>query len=98
MKKVTFCKLKTSLRRNFLTIYKHFSDFVKCIFTILLQIQHENNFLPTSKHQQVKVFVCTTASFIAQISSSKNASKRDAILVLVAKQGIAKDIPSYRSQ
>ena len=38
MKKlVTFCKLKTSLSRNF----------VKYILTILLQIQHEDNFLPT---------------------------------------------------
>ena len=25
---------------------KHSGDFFKCIFTILLQIQHENNFLP----------------------------------------------------
>ena len=32
------------------------------------------------------VFVCTTASFIAQISSSENVSKRDAILAPVAKQ------------
>ena len=38
------------------TIYKHFGDFVKCIFTILLQIfQHEKDFLPTRKHQQAKV-------------------------------------------
>ena len=44
------------------------------------------------------VFVCTTASFIAQISSSENVSKRDAILAPVAKQWIAKDIPSYGSQ
>ena len=66
---------------------------------ILLQIQHENNFLPTSKHQQAAflVFVCTTASCIAQILSSKNASKPDAILAPVANS-IAKDIPSYRSQ
>ena len=42
------------------------------------------------------VFVCTTASFIAQISSSKNASKRDAILAPVANS-ITKDIPSYGS-
>ena len=34
---------------------KHSGDFFKCIFTILLQIQHENNFLPTSKHRQAKV-------------------------------------------
>ena len=44
------------------------------------------------------VFVCTTASFIAQISSSENVSKRDAILAPVAKQSMAKDIPSYWSQ
>ena len=37
------------------TIYKHFGGFVKCIFTILLQIKQENNFLPTSKHLQVEV-------------------------------------------
>ena len=44
------------------------------------------------------VFVCTTASFIAQISSSENVSKRDAIFAPVAKQWITKDIPSYDSQ
>ena len=44
------------------------------------------------------VFICTTASFIAQISSSENVSKQDAILVPVAKQWIAEDIPSYGSQ
>ena len=32
------------------------------------------------------VYVCTTASFIAQISSSENVLKRDAILAPVAKQ------------
>ena len=54
MKKATFCKLKPHLGGTLFTIYKHFSDFVNCVFTILLQIQHENNFLPTSKHQQAK--------------------------------------------
>ena len=34
------------------TIYKHFGDFVKCIFSILLQIQHVNNFLPSREHRQ----------------------------------------------
>ena len=52
MKKVTFCQLKTSLVRNF--VY-NLQTFRKCIFTILLQIQRENNFLPTSKHPQAKV-------------------------------------------
>ena len=42
------------------------------------------------------VFFCTTASFIAQISSFENVSKRDAILAAVAKQWIAKDSPSLR--
>ena len=32
------------------------------------------------------IFVCTTPSFIAQISSSENVLKRDAILAPVAKQ------------
>ena len=41
------------------------------------------------------VFVCTTASFIAQISSSENVSKQDTILAPVAKQWIAEDIPRY---
>ena len=38
------------------------------------------------------VFVCTTASFIAQISSLGNVSRRD------APSWIAKGIPSYGSQ
>ena len=70
---------------------------------ILLQIQHENIFyLPvnTDKPKLVAffVFVCATASFIAQISSSKNVSKWDTILAAVAKLWVAKDIPSYGSQ
>ena len=45
------------------------------------------------------VFVCTTAPFIAQISSFENVLKRDSIyLASDAKQWIAKDIPSYGSQ
>ena len=86
------------------TIYEHFGDFVKCAVTILLQIWQENNFLPnwvnTDRPEFVTllVFVCTTASFIAQISSSENFSKWDAILASVAKQWMAKDIPSYGSQ
>ena len=60
-------------------------------------------FYLTSDHREAKflaflVFVCTTASFIAQISSTVNISKPDAILVPVGKQWIAKDIPSYGSQ
>ena len=94
---------KSLLVGTLFTIYEHFGDFVKCIFTILLQIQNENNILSTSKHRQAKVrrflvFVYTTASFFAQILSPENVSKRDAILAPVAKQWIAKDIPSYGSQ
>ena len=103
LKKVTFCKLKKSLSRNFVYNLQTFREFCQVHFTILLQIQFENNFPPTSEHWQAKfvaflVFVCTTASFIAQISSSENISKRDAILAPVAKQSIAKDIPNYGSE
>ena len=85
------------------TIYKHFGYFIKGIFTILLQIQLKNKFLPTSKQWPAKivaflVFVCMAASFIARISSFENVSKRDAILALVTKQWIAKDITNYGSQ
>ena len=62
MKKVTICKLKTSLRRNFVYNFQvQFYDFVA------------NS-------------ACTTASFIAQISSFENVLKRDAILASLAKQ------------
>ena len=44
------------------------------------------------------VFIGTTASLIAQISPSENVSKQDAILAAVAKQWIAKDMPSYVGQ
>ena len=54
LKKVTFCKLKTSPSRNFVYSLKTFG-FCHVHFTILLQIQHENNFLPTSEHRQAKV-------------------------------------------
>ena len=42
---------KRHLVETLFTIYKHFGDFVKCIFAILMQIQPENNFLPTSEHR-----------------------------------------------
>ena len=68
---------------------------------ILLQVQYENNFLylpvNTDKPKFVAVLVFVS-SFIAQLSSSENVSKRDAILVPVAKQWIANDILSYGSQ
>ena len=76
------------------------------MFTILLQIiQDESNFLTTVNTDKTKfvaflVFFSTTACVNDKILSSKNVSKRGAILAPVAKQYIAKDIPSYvyRSQ
>ena len=50
-KKEVFVNKKRHLVGTLFTIYKHPGDFFKGIFTILLQIQHENNFLPTSKHR-----------------------------------------------
>ena len=44
------------------------------------------------------VFVCTNASFVAQISLFRKCPKRDAFLARVAKQWIVKDSASYRSQ
>ena len=69
MKKVTFCKLKTSLRRNFVYNLQTFRGFRKV---------HFYDFVANS--------ACTTTSFMAQISSFENVSKRDAILASLAKQ------------
>ena len=56
LKKATFGKLKTSLSRNFVYNLQTFRRFCQVHFTILLQIQNEqNNFLPTSKQLQAKV-------------------------------------------
>ena len=55
MKKVTLCTLETSLSRNFVYNLQTFRGFWQVHFTILLQIQHETNFLPTSERRQAKV-------------------------------------------
>ena len=63
--KVTFCKLKMSLGRNFVN---NLQTFCRVHFTILLQIQHENNFLPTIEHRQAKIHhffgICLDDCFI----------------------------------
>ena len=75
--------------RTLFTIYKHYVDFVNYIFTIFLEIQHENNFLPTSKHRQAKdspfLGICLYDCFIYRLSLS--------LLAPVEKQRIAKHIP-----
>ena len=49
-------------------MYKHFRDFVKCIFDFLSQIQHSTYNVPINndkpKFVTFLVFVCMTASFI----------------------------------
>ena len=68
MKKVTFVNQKRHLVGTLFTIYKHFGDFVNCIFTILLQILNENKFyLPvnTNKPKFVGFFdICLYDCFI----------------------------------
>ena len=49
---LVFTKSVETLVGTLFKIYKHFWDSVESIFTILLQIQHGNIFLPTSKHRQ----------------------------------------------
>ena len=97
-KKVTFCKLKKSLSRNFVynlqTLSSAFLRFCcKFIMKTIFYLPVTTN---KPKFVAFLVFVCSTASFIAQISSSENVLKRDAILAPVAKQWIAKDILNYR--
>ena len=106
MKKINFCKLKRHLVGTLFTIYKHFCDFFKVHFTILLQIQHENNFLSTSKnHGQAKVRrflgICLHECFIyrsnfvfpkcLETRHHLGSGRKTVISQL-------KDIPSYVSQ
>ena len=57
LKKVTFCTLKTLLGRNFVHNLKTFRGFCQeHVYDFVANIiQHENHFLPTSKHCQAKV-------------------------------------------
>ena len=82
IKKTTFGKLKRHLLGTLFTLYlQTFRGFVKWFLRLLLQIQHENSFLPTSKQFVFfLVFLCTTASFIAQIPSFENVFSNSLII------------------
>ena len=102
---LTFCKLKTSLSINFVyNLVQTFRGFCQVHFlTFCCKFSMKIIFFLSVNTDKPKfvtflVFACTTASFIAQILSTENVLKRDAILAPVAKQWIAKDIPSYGSQ
>ena len=98
MKKVTFFKLKTSLSRNVCLHLQTFRGFCQvhflrfcCKFSMKIIFYLPVN-IDKPKFLAFLVFLCTTASFIAQISSTENVLKWDTILASVAKQWIAKDI------
>ena len=92
MNKITFCKLKTSLSRNF--VYKNISGILSSNFYDFCCKLSMNIifYLPVNtdkpKFVAFLVFLCTTASFLAQIPFSENVLKRDATMILaqVAKQ------------
>ena len=81
-------------------------DFDKSILRFCCKFSMKIIFYPISEHREAKVRrflgICLYDCFIyrtnLQISSSGNVLERDAILAPVAKQWIAKDIPSYGSQ
>ena len=53
MKKVTFCKLETSLSRNFVYNLQTFRRFFQVYFYDFVRIQHKNNFyLPLNNDKQ----------------------------------------------
>ena len=58
MKKVTFCKLKTSLSRNFIYNLQTFRGLCQVHFTILLQILHENNLGQAAPHWTAHTIAC----------------------------------------
>ena len=74
--KINWIKMekKSQLVGSLFTLYKHFGDFVKCVFC---KFSREIIFyLPVNtdklKFVAFLVFVCSTVSTIAQISSSNN--------------------------
>ena len=83
MKKRTICKLKRSLSRNLVYNLQTFRGLCQvhfcCKFSrkIIFYLPVNTN---KPKFVAFLVFVCTTTSFIAQMSSSENVFKRDAIL------------------
>ena len=99
-----FVNQKRHLVGSLFTIYEHFGDFVKCAFTILLQFQQENTHLPVNtdklKFVDFQVLVCTTALFIAQISTFLKISRKGTPSWLRSQKSEQprKDIPSYGSQ
>ena len=104
LKKVTFCKLKTSPSRNFVYSLQTFG-FCHVHFTILLQIQDENNLLPTSKHRQAKVrrflVICLYECFIYRsnfIFPKCLETRRHLASGHKTVNIKAKDIPSYGSE
>ena len=92
LKNGKFCKLKTSLSKNFVFNLQTFRGFfVRCILRFRYKFNMKIIFyLPVNtdkpKFLAFLAFVCTIASFIAQISSSECVSKRDFIMAPVAKQ------------
>ena len=101
LKKVTFGNQKRHLVGTLFTMYKHFGDFFQLHlydFVANSAWKSFSTYQSTLTSQRSSLFVCTTASFIAQSSSFENVSERDAILTSVAEQWIAKDIQSYGSQ
>ena len=73
-----------SLSRNFIYNLQTFLRFCRKFRMKIIFYLPVNTNKP--KIVAFSVLVCMTASFTAQISSSENALKRDAILAPVAKQ------------
>ena len=106
---ISWIKIKKELfvnkRRHFVRVSLCFNwqCFGIIFLRFFLQIQWENFFyqpVNTNKPNFVSllVFVGTAASFTAKISAFKTVEKQEAILNLIPKRWISKDILSYRSQ
>ena len=90
--------VRVCLRTSQLTVFRG-----SFFLTIFLQIQRENFFYrPINSDKpdffSFLVFFGAAASVTAKILFFETVAKREAILNLVSKQWISKDIPSYGSQ
>ena len=74
MKKVTICKLKTSLSRSFVYNLQTFREFCRKFSMKITFYLPVNTDKPT--FVAFLVLFCTTASFVAKIPSSQNVNRQ----------------------
>ena len=102
-KKVTFCKLKRSLSRNFVSNFQTFRGILSSAFYVFVANSAENNFLPISENREAKVHpflgICLYECFIYRSNFVfRKCLETRRHLGSGRKTVNSQDIPTYGSQ